>query len=191
MNAAQPLAEYLKAKSSLKDDEIGLVCAHFKSETIGKETAIVTEGRRYRKLVFVTEGILRLFVRTPDGDEVVKNFAEANDFFADLECIERDLPAVINVTTITDCTLFTLSKVDTDRLIRQLPKWEHMMREGAMQTMNEMIRKQTFLRMGTSVDQYRHLVKNHPNLIQQVSLKYIASYLGITQSSLSRIRKQG
>ena len=81
--------------------------------------------------------------------------------------------------------------MDSTRLVKLFPNWEHMMREGAMRAMNEMIRKQEFLRIGTSVDQYRHFVENFPNLVQHVSLKHIASYLGITQSSLSRIRKQG
>ena len=128
---------------------------------------------------------------TPDGDEVVKNFVEKNGFFADLECTEKDRPAVLNLSAVTDCTLLKLSRMDSTRLVKLFPDWEHMMREGAMRAMNEMIRKQEFLRIGTSAEQYRHLVENFPNLIQRVSLKHIASYLGITQSSLSRIRKQG
>jgi hypothetical protein len=65
------------------------------------------------------------------------------------------------------------------------------MKAGAMQAMNEMIRKQGFLRIGDATSQYRHFVEHFPSLAQQVPLKYIASYLRVTQSSLSRIRKQG
>jgi hypothetical protein len=65
------------------------------------------------------------------------------------------------------------------------------MKMGTMQAMNDMIRKQNFLRMGNSIDKYNYFVKNFPVLAQQVPLKYIASFLSITQSSLSRIRKQG
>ncbi len=185
------LAKYLEEKSRLTQDEIGLVCASFKSERVRKETAVVTVGRYYRKIVFVADGILRVFVPAPGGGEVIKNLVEPNEFFADIGCLEKDLPAAINVTTITDSTLLTLSKVDSDRLVRQLPSWANLIREGAMLAMNEMIRKQTFLRMGAAAERYRYLVEHHPQLIRHVSLKYIASYLGITQSSLSRIRRQG
>lgn len=188
MDPVQQLARFLE-KSSLPPAEIELVCSHFHVERFRKETRIVTQGRPYGKLVFVAEGILRVFVVTPEG-EVVKNFVEPNDFFADLECIEKDQPAVVNLATVTGATLLTLSKVDSGRLTKAFPPWEHMMREGAMQAMYEMVRKQEFLRIGDSADQYRHFAQHFPNLIQQVPLKYVASYLRVTQSSLSRIRKQ-
>ncbi|HEY5282596.1 MAG TPA: Crp/Fnr family transcriptional regulator [Polyangia bacterium] len=191
MDPIQLLAQHLAAQSSLKQDQINLICSHFRVEKVRPEVRIASQGRPYGKLVFVADGILRVFVVTPDGDEVVKNFVEQNGFFADLECTEKDRPAVLNLSAVTHCTLLTLSKMDSARLVKLFPNWEHMMREGAMRAMNEMIRKQEFLRIGTSAEQYRHLVENFPNLIQHVSLKHIASYLRITQSSLSRIRKQG
>lgn len=186
----QHLAHFLGATPSLTEAEIELVCSHFRVERVRKEVRIVTQGRPYGKLVYVAEGILRVFVVTPEGDEVVKNFVEAGEFFADMECIEKEEPAVVNLASITDCTLLTLSKTDGVRLAKQLPAWEHLMREGAMRAMYEMVRKQEFLRIGDSADQYRHFAQHFPNLIQQVPLKYVASYLRVTQSSLSRIRKQ-
>jgi CRP-like cAMP-binding protein len=191
MDPIQLLAQHLAAQSSLKQDQIKLICSHFRVEKVRPEARIASQGRPYGKLVFVADGILRVFVVTPDGDEVVKNFVEQNGFFADLECTEKDRPAVLNLSAVTHCTLLTLSKMDSTRLVKLFPNWEHMMREGAMRAMNEMLRKQEFLRIGTSAEQYRHLVENFPDLIQHVSLKHIASYLRITQSSLSRIRKQG
>jgi CRP-like cAMP-binding protein len=191
MEPVQLLADFLREHSTLNRDQVALVCSFFRCETFPTETTIVRQGTRYRKIVFVAEGILRVFVRTPEDGDVVKNFVETSEFFADLECIEKDLPAVINVASVTRCTLLTLSKVDSDRLCRELPEWLHLSREGAMQAMNQMIRKQTFLRLGSASDRYRYLVENQPNIVRHVSLKYIASYLGITQSSLSRIRKQG
>lgn len=191
MDPVQHLALYLRSRTPLQPSEIDLICSHFQVERVRRETAVVTQGRRYTKLVFVVEGILRVFIEGPEGEDIVKNFVEPNDFFADMECIEKDQPAVVSLSTITDCTLLTLSKVEGSRLAKQLPAWEPMMRQGAMQAMYEMVRKQEFLRVGSAEDQYRHFVEHFPNLIQQVPLKHIASYLRITQSSLSRIRKQG
>jgi CRP-like cAMP-binding protein len=185
----QHLAQFL-GNAALAQAEIDLVCAHFRVERFRKETRIVTQGRPYGKLVYVAEGLLRVFVVTPEGDEVVKNFVTPNDFFADLECIEKDRPAVVNLATITSATVLTLSKVDGARLVKAFPAWEHLMREGAMRAMYEMVRKQEFLRIGDAADQYRHFAQHFPELIQQVPLKYVASYLRVTQSSLSRIRKQ-
>lgn len=190
MDAKVVFAEYLKNNSSLNQDEIDLVCSYFQEEFIKNETQLVYAGNKYKKIAFVVSGILRVFVIDPEGEEVVKNFIEPNCFFAEIESLEKNKDSLINVSSIADCTILTLSKSDADKLVKLLPKWEYLMKVGAMQAMNDMIRKQEFLRIGDSSDQYLHFVKHFPLLAKHVPLKYIASYLRITQSSLSRIRRQ-
>jgi CRP-like cAMP-binding protein len=181
---------YLIENSPLKAEEIEIVSSHFYLERLDKEKSLLMQGEKYRKIVFVVEGILRIFVIDDSGEEVLKNFLEPGNFFSDIEGFEKNQASLINVSAVTDCTILTLSKSDADKLVELVPKWEYLMKLGAVQAMNDMIRKQNFLRMGDSADQYRHFVKNFPQLAQQVPLKYIASYLRITQSSLSRIRRQ-
>lgn len=190
MHALEYFEKYLRTNSDLKSESIQLVSSFFSEENLPCEKALVKQGGKYRKLVFVAQGFLRVFVKDSQGEEVIKNFIQPNDFFAELECWEKDLPAVIGVSAITHCKIMTITKADSDRLAKELPKWELHVKEGAMRAMNEMIKQQSFLRMGSAVDQYRHFVEHHPQLAQQLPLKYIASYLGVTQSSLSRIRKQ-
>jgi hypothetical protein len=79
MDPIQLLAQHLAAESSLKQDQINLICSHFRVEKVHPEARIATQGRPYGKLVFVADGILRVFVVTPDGDEVVKNFVVLSD----------------------------------------------------------------------------------------------------------------
>lgn len=190
MDSKGVFAEYLKNDSSLNQDEIELICSYFQEETVKAESQLLIAGNKYKKIIFVVEGILRVFIIDSNGDEVVKNFIEPNCFFADFESFDKNQNALINVSAVTDCTILSLSKVDANELINQLPKWEYLMKVGGIQAMNEMIKKREFLLIGDSTQQYRHLVKHHPLLAQQVPLKYIASFLRITQSSLSRIRKQ-
>lgn len=190
MDSRDVFAAYLKKDSTIKQDEIELICSYFQEETLDKEASLLMAGNKYRKIVFVVKGILRVYIVDNNGDEVVKNFIEPDSFFADIESFDKNQNSLINVSAVTDCTLLTLSKPDADKLVQQLPKWEYLMKAGAMQAMNDMIRKQGFLRVGDSSDQYRHFVKHFPLLARQVPLKYIASYLCITQSSLSRIRKK-
>lgn len=190
MESKDVFAAYLKKDSTLKQTEIELICSFFQEEILEREKPLVMAGNKYKKIVFVVEGILRVFIIDKHGEEVVKNFIEPNSFFADIESLEKNQNSMINVSAVTDCTILTLSKPDADKLVQQLPKWEYLMKVGAMQAMNDMIRKQEFLHIGDSSDQYRYFVKHFPLLARQVPLKYIASYLRITQSSLSRIRRQ-
>jgi len=190
MDSKDFFVEFLKNDSTLTYEEIELICSHFQEELLSKETPLLIAGNKYKKIVFVVEGILRVFVVDPNGEEVVKNFIEPNNFFSDIEGFDKNQPSLINVSAVTDCKILTLLKSDAVKLVDKLPKWEYLMKVGAMQAMNDMIRKQNFLRIGDSADQYHHFVKHFPLLAQQVPLKYIASYLRITQSSLSRIRRQ-
>lgn len=191
MDPYKVLSNYLGENSHLKAGEIEIICSHFQAEHYKKEEPIVIEGKLYQKVLFISDGIARVYVHDSNGEEVVKNFLEPNSFFAEIDSYERNIPSILNVSAITDCSVVTLSKLQALELIIRLPEWSHLMQEGAMRAMNEMIRKQNFLRQGTSVDQYRYFVEHFPVLAQEVPLKYIASYLRITQSSLSRIRKQG
>jgi CRP-like cAMP-binding protein len=190
MDSKNVFAAYLKNDSTLKQEEIELICSFFEEEILEREKPLLMAGSKYKKIVFVVEGILRVFIIDKHGEEVVKNFIEPKSFFADIESLEKNQNSMINVSAVTDCAILTLSKSDAGNLVQQLPKWEYLMKVGAMQAMNDMIRKQEFLHIGDSTEQYRHFVKHFPLLAQQVPLKYIASYLRITQSSLSRIRRQ-
>lgn len=191
MNPIDILNAYFKRNSDLKDDETGMICSYFREESLDREESLFREGDRYKKIAFVAKGILRVYVTDSDGEEIVKNFVEEENFFSDIDSFDNNSPAVLNVSTITDCILLTLSKPDADILTDRMPQWAYLMKMGAIQAMNDMIRKQNFLRIGNSIDKYNFFVQNFPVLAQQVPLKYIASYLSITQSSLSRIRKQG
>lgn len=190
-DASERLATFLRNNSSLGPPEVELACSHFRTETLARETRLVAQGRRYRKLVFVADGILRVFVTAPDGQEAVRNFVEPGDFFAAMECWDSDLPAPMNVSTVTGCTLLTLSREDARSLADSIPQWELLIQAGAAKAMGDMIRKQAFLRVGDSAQQYRRFVELYPDLARRAPLKHVASFLGITQSSLSRIRKKG
>lgn len=190
MNPKDVLAAILRKDSLLKQEEIELICSFFREKKLNKEEPLFTAGNKCKNLVFIVEGILRIFVVDEAGEEVVKNFLLPNDFFADIRVIEKDQASLLHVTSVTECSLLILTKPDSDKLISQLPKWGEMMKVGAMQAMYESFTKLEFLKIGDSADQYRHFVKHFPLLAQQVPLKYIASFLRITQSSLSRIRRQ-
>lgn len=190
MDSKVVFAEYLNKDSSLKKEEIELICSYFQQEFIKAESQLLIAGNKYKKILFVIEGILRIYIIDNNGDEAVKNFIEPNCFFADFESFDKNQNALINVSAVTDCIILTLTKTDAEKLISQLPKWEYLMKVGGIQAMSEMLKKREFLLIGDSACQYQHLVKHHPLLAQQVPLKYIASFLRITQSSLSRIRRQ-
>ena len=191
MEAHAILTDYLRKNSSFGSDEIETICSFFKSHSLAKEEPLFEKGSRFSKIVFVAEGILRSFINDENGEEIVKTFISPHEFFAEIDSFEKETPCAFNVNAVTPCKLLTLSKTDSVALTKKLPEWQTAMQHAAMKAMNAMIRKQEFLSLGEATDKYRHFIKQFPDVAQQVPLKHIASYLQITQSSLSRIRRQG
>ena len=176
--------------SSLTHEDVERICHYFREEYLRREEPLIAAGDQYKKIVFIAEGILRIFIIDQRGEEVVKNFIEPETFFAEIESLEKNQYSRIYVSAVTDCHLLTLSPPDARQLVKEFPRWEYLIRVGAMNAMSEMIRKKEFLHIGDSLEQYQHFVTHFPLLVRQVPLKYIASFLRITQSSLSRIRRQ-
>jgi len=191
MNPTDILKQYLKENASFSLEAIETIGTFFQSRTLSKEEPLFTKGSRFPHIIFVAEGILRSFIYDDRGEEIVKTFISENEFFAELDSFEKGLPCAFNVSAITPCELLTLSRSAAQTLTEKVPGWEFAMKNEAMKAMNAMIRKQEFLNTGEATDKYRHFVNHFPGLAREIPLKHIAAYLQITQSSLSRIRKQG
>ena len=185
------LENHLRANSSFNSEEIAIISSFFHSKILKKEEVLFEKGRRFAEIVFVTDGILCSYTHDAEGEEVIKTFISPMTYFAEIESFENKTPCSFHVKAITPSKLLTLSKTDSEILARQIPNWEIDMKNETVKAMNAMIRKQEFLSIGEAADKYRIFIKNFPELAREVPLKYIASYLQITQSSLSRIRRQG
>jgi CRP-like cAMP-binding protein len=88
----------------------------------------------------------------------------------------------------TDCRLFVFSKQDWDAFSTDIPEWEIIKNRIIQQCLYQKSRKNPVISQDATT-RYLEFLENYPTLINQVPLSYIASYLGITQQSLSRIRK--
>ena len=135
------------------------------------------------------DGILVTYIYSQDGKEVVKYFVEHNQFFTDLDSYDNRNEAVINIQAVVDSTVLSISRADNEIIQSKIPQWDSILKGFAAEALNTMIRNRNFLNFGTAEDQYAHFVQQHPTLARHVPLKFIASYLGVTQSSLSRIRR--
>ena len=190
MEPVKRLSDYLEQNSAFQPGEIATICSCFQEKHLSKEEELFAKGGRFPFIVFVAEGILRSYILSDEGEEIVKHFICRDEFFAETDSFEKGTPCAFYVRAVTACEILILSATDSKFLSDQIPEWEIALKSGAMSAMNSMIRSQEFLRNGEAMDKYRFFIENFPELAQQVPLKYIASWLQITQSSLSRIRKQ-
>ena len=164
--------------------------SHFEGLYLKKNQFFQQAGMPVQHIGFVTEGILRRFVTDGNGNEIIVQFISEGHFFTDLDGFYEQKLSGANIQAIIPCRIYILP-IDKLKLIQEkLPRLIPIITQLMHQHLLERIKMEEFLRMGKAADQYQYLMKNHPNLIQLAPLKFVASYLRITQQSLSRIRRE-
>lgn len=189
MNQAISLSETIKEPNLLSAQQIEDVCKHFSIVKLSRNEFFLEQGKRCSKIGFLSSGIICSYIFDSEGEIKVKHFVEPGLFFTDLDAYEKAGAASLNLQAVVDSTVYFISREKYAQLSQRMPQWQNTMNYFASKALKEMIMTQNFLHFGEAIDKYRHFVQQHPNLARQVPLKYIAAYLGITQSSLSRIRR--
>jgi len=184
------LSEYLRDNSDLSTHDSKKITGYFECRKLKKEEFMFEQGKRFPYLVFVVQGVLRSWVYDEQGREVVKTFVSDGQFLAEIDSFKRNAPCAFSVSSVTDAELLVLSKSNYAQLREEVPAWHMFFMQGAMEAMNTMIRREEFLKQGEAADKYDYFLENFPHLAATVPLKYIASYLQINQSTLSRLRRK-
>ncbi|WP_435138244.1 Crp/Fnr family transcriptional regulator [Formosa sp. A9] len=183
MNINQILDKIYPIKASSKLKLIG----SFEEISLPKNQLIIRSDKVEKNIYFIKKGIARTFSNT-DDIEVTIAFGEEGDTIISLKSYILNQSGYENIELLEDCELYKISTENLQNLFAtdiDIANWGRKFAE------QELIKaEQRFIsnQLGTATERYLELLKNHPTLIQRVPLGLIASYLGITQVSLSRIR---
>lgn len=157
---------------------------------VQKKTQLLQAGEIANTIYFIAKGTARVYYLDQKGTETTSWFLFENDLLISVYSFYSGQPSFEYLETLKDCVLITLRKEKLDMLYNQFLEFNYIGRKLTefYYIKNEMQANE--LRMLGAKERYLNLLKRSPQLIQQVSLGYIASYLGISQETLSRIRKQ-
>ncbi len=161
--------------------------ASFQKTQIRAKTLLLKEGEVSKKAFIVEKGCLRAWFNN-DGRDITTQFFFENEMVASLESLVTNQPSVLNIESIEPTNILVISKKNFLSALNNLPE-KHM---------QNMLLKRLFTyqklflsRIKDSPEiRYKDLLENHPDIIHRVPQHYIASYLGITSVSLSRIRNR-
>lgn len=174
----------------MSDDKADLIATFFKEETLTKGTLIINEGKTSKKSFFLESGIVRCYIIDLEGNEITTRFFSAPDFLNDFLSFFEQQPSEENYELLTDAKLHSISFTDVQYCFHNIPEFREWGR--MMLTLNHVFLKKRMIALHkeTAQERYSNLIKTHPEIVQQVPLHMIASYLGVTKYSLSRIRKE-
>ncbi len=174
---------------SFDKDAEDLFISLIQYKRIQRKDHLLQEGQSCKTINYVHSGAMRAFYIDKRGKEATIMFAVADWWVTDMNCFINAQPAMMYIQAIEDTEIFQLSKENFDILLQQIPKFEKFFR---ILMQNAYIREQLRVLQNLSMsaeERYNNFILKYPQIVQQVTQKQIASYLGVTPEFLSVIRK--
>jgi CRP-like cAMP-binding protein len=161
---------------------------YLKEERFPKKYQLLQEGQTAKKIYFIKEGFARAFYFTADGKECTSWFMGTGEFMISVFSFFTQKTAAENIELLEDSTLQSITWTQLQALYKEFTEFNLIGRVITEKYYIESEQKSILLRTLTAKERYEQLIRSNPNILQKASLGQIASYLGISLETLSRIR---
>ena len=178
---------YIKSIVNIEDADLESILFSFKELKIQKGNFVLKQGQIATNYFFVQSGGLRIYF--DDGEKQITLWiALENEFFTDLSSLKNKVPSRFHIQAIEDTVLFTINSYTMEQLYKQYPLWQQFGRQ--VWEINFLKLLEGIIGFQTMTAEERYLMAmQESELLQRVPLKHLASFLGVTPTSLSRLRK--
>lgn len=180
----------LNEKVSLTVEEQEIIKGYLTPKKLRKKQYLLQEGDICKSIAFVTKGALREYTVDEKGNEHILQFALEGWVISDLYSFLTGEPATYNIDALEDSELLLITKTAEEQIIKRVPKYEtftRMQLTGAYLAMQK--RVTSFISLPIE-ERYLYFTKLYPDIVQRVPQHMIASYMGLTPETLSRVRKK-
>ncbi len=184
------LEHYIKSYFGIANqNDLKTIVSLFKSTTIKKGDYFLKSGKICEKLSFIQSGLLRIYIKTEDK-EVTQWISTKGYFVTDLSSLVFNTPARFTIQALIDCELYTIDRENYLLLKSLIPQWPELEKLFIARCF-VMLEERIFSHLSmTAEERYDLLFEQNKELFNQVPLQYIASMLGMSPETFSRIRKK-
>lgn len=161
----------------------------FTRQEVPAKTTLLQEGKISRRMFFIEKGCLRTWINV-NGRDITTQFFFEGDKVAAIESFRTNQPSFYSIESIEPCILQTIAQKDFQEILAHSPEMKEEMQEHLFRRLTQSQRQFFSLLKNSPQQRYQQLIEEYPKIIQRVPQHYIASYLGITSVSLSRIRNR-
>lgn len=183
----EALFALLSQLGPISEDLISQISSRLQFVSIKRKQTVLMQGRVCDHLFFVSKGLLRAYYEK-DAEEITSWFMMENDFFISVLSFFRRIKSYETIEALEDCELVYISYEDLMGLYATSLEFNIIGRKLTEHYYCKSEERLLAIRKQTAVERFELLLQNSPGLIDRVPLKYIASYLGITQATFSRMR---
>ncbi|WP_418122664.1 Crp/Fnr family transcriptional regulator [Chryseobacterium sp. PTM-20240506] len=185
----QTFHQFLNSIGEISTQDFDLICQYMEIKEMGVGTILLQEGKIAKDLFFVLDGILKIVSTNEKGNEVIHFFIKENKFCTILYSFTDEVISREEIIAATSARVLVFSKKNLNELFEKLPHFKNLIENIIQKTLMEKIKARNHLMGEEATIRYHKFISDHPDLMLKVPLSDVASYLGITQQSLSRIRK--
>jgi CRP-like cAMP-binding protein len=183
------LFESFSKKIRLSDAEETLCRTFFAPKKLRKKQYLLQEGEVCKNVAFVEKGLLRAFTIDEKGTEHIMQFAFEGWWMADQYSFLTGEPSNYNIEALEDCELLLLSRKSEEEMMEKVPQLERYFRILLQNSLIATQRRLASSLSETAEKRYNELINSCPSIPERVPQHMMASYLGITPETLSRVRK--
>ena len=184
---SQVFRQQIERISPLTDQEFDYILSHFETKRLKKHQYLLQEGSLVQNDYFVISGLLKAYHTDEDGKEHIIQFAMEDWWVTDYAAYFNQESASINIDCIENCEVLSLSLQNREKLCSEFHKIEHFFRIKANSGYVALQGRILSLLNNDAKERYTKLQQLYPNLLQRVSKTLIASYLGVSRETLSRL----
>lgn len=179
----------LQQVAGFSDNEMSLLLSRFEEKKIPKKTTILSYGKVAREIYFIIGGCMRLYY-DKDGVDISAFFFTENMFAGAYDSFTSKTKSRHSIETVEDCHCLSINYNNLQSLYGELPKMNELIRKVLEKRFFELHQLFTSQILDSPEERYLNLLKERPDLLQRIPQHQIATFLGVTPVSLSRIRNR-
>lgn len=180
---------YLNKHFPLSKEVTDEVTNKFTKELVAKGEFYIKGGRPAFKLGLIESGLIRIYAASKEK-EVTQWISTPGYFITELSSFVFQTPSRLNLQAIEDCVIWSITKEDHQFLCKRIPEWNDVDKKFIAKcfvTLEDRIFSHLYM---TAEERFKQLMDTQPDLFNKVPLQYLASMLGMTPETLSRMRKK-
>ena len=182
--------KYIQKIVPIEDDEFEKTIVKFKKVTLKKGDFFIEQNQISTQIAFISSGMLRTYYINDKGEQITSCFCVENNLAASYKSFITQLPSKLSIIALEKTELLVIKYNALQELYEKSINWQIIGRLMAEKEFIVMEQYASILNNETAKEKYLRLLKEQPEILKKAPINYIASYLGVTRRTLSRIRKE-
>lgn len=189
-NSNTSLIAFIQSIYPMPQQQAQAIAQRFNEKAFCKDDFLLKEGKICNEYHFLEAGYMRVYAYDTKGNDITTAFCFPNGVVFELFSFFKRVPSKENIQALTDCKSWYLSFDELQDVFHSMQQFREFGRTVLVNAYAGLKQRMLSMIQETAEERYVSLIKSNPDIFQYAPLKNIASYLGVTDTSLSRIRKE-